>query len=373
MSMQMLSVPGNVSGTTVGGPNMLHESCGLSQTGPEQVYEVIAPQAGTMQLTLNSPQDLGISVRTTCADVLSELGCEDSSIGGSPEVLLVNVQANQSLAVVVDGYSSSNMGTFSLDVEMVPPETTCSNFEDDDMDSLADCEDPDCQATATCTAGSTQVGGACTAASECVANASDPLCLDEAGMNWPNGYCSEFCNLSNDDCSGSGLCFDPALPSGNGICLQGCTSNGDCSTGYSCQTITGASSTVCFPESCSNVTTIMAGNTAGDTSNGYASNKAPSCISGSSGAPELVYAYTPTASGNLTVTLTSDPSTTPDLGFEVLTTCDDPSSQVACEDSHTGSTPETGTFAVTANTTYYIIVDGYYGDEGAFTLDLQLN
>lgn len=370
MAPTTLTLPSQVMGTTIGGTNVLHESCGASQTGPEAVYELTVPSTGTLLLTLNSSADLGVSVRTTCNNASSELECMDSQFGGEAEVLLVQVTQGQVLTVIVDGYSASEQSSFTLDAEMLQPESLCTDFVDNDLDTFIDCEDPNCQVTASCTPGAITVGNPCTANNQCVANMNDPVCINMGAMRFPNGYCSQFCNLTNDDCGSGGECYDPYLASGNGVCLETCTSNGDCSANYSCQTVPGATSTLCYPESCSNPTVISAGNTTGNTTTGYQSNKAPACILSSSYASELVYAYTPTSSGNLTITLTPDMTVLPDLGFQVLTSCTNAATQVVCKDDSSGV--ETATFAVTANTTYHIIVDGFLGDEGPFTLNLQL-
>ena len=59
------------------------------------------------------------------------------------------------------------------------------------------------------------------------------MCLRNA-QGFPNGYCSEFCDLAVDDCAGDAVCA-PLGISINGVCLDGCLGNGDCRPGYTCQ------------------------------------------------------------------------------------------------------------------------------------------
>lgn len=115
------------------------------------------------------------------------------------------------------------------------PETLCEDNLDNDGDDLVDCEDPKaCQSTPACTPGNKGVGQPCTKANECSANANDPVCLDPTFWGFPSGYCSQYCDLSIDDCGFGGLCVEAGLLSGNGVCLDTCTTNAECQAGYSC-------------------------------------------------------------------------------------------------------------------------------------------
>jgi hypothetical protein len=62
-----------------------------------------------------------------------------------------------------------------------------------------------------------------------------------------DGYCSEFCKLTANDCTGGGYCSNLlGLASGNGVCLDPCTSLSDCRPGYSCEP-TGTGASACVP------------------------------------------------------------------------------------------------------------------------------
>jgi hypothetical protein len=119
-------------------------------------------------------------------------------------------------------------------------ETTCEDFADNDNDGLVDCEDnTSCKTLAACTPGNTPTGGACNTANQCQANNTDPFCINDGDLNidFPGGYCSQFCNLAANDCGGDGVCVSINLPSGNGLCFDGCTTDANCRAGYSCQAI----------------------------------------------------------------------------------------------------------------------------------------
>ncbi len=121
----------------------------------------------------------------------------------------------------------------------IPPESgaLCSNIGDDDSDLLTDCEDPsDCQLGPECTPGSGAVGDPCTLNNQCGSQTgSDPLCMTQNWFGYPNGYCSEFCNPSANDCPAGSVCGDFfGFPSGAGSCFKSCVSSTDCPPGLFC-------------------------------------------------------------------------------------------------------------------------------------------
>jgi hypothetical protein len=133
-------------------------------------------------------------------------------------------------------------------------ETFCEDFTDNDGDSLVDCEDPTaCQTLPACTPGNTSTGGTCATANQCQANNTDPFCINDGDLNinFPGGYCSQFCNVAANDCGDDGVCVNINLASGNGLCLDGCTINNNCRVGYSCQAI-GAARVCILSENCTN-------------------------------------------------------------------------------------------------------------------------
>ncbi len=141
--------------------------------------------------------------------------CEDYGLGSG------NLKCNSYCSIVVSGCGSTE----------VLVEAICEDFSDDDNDGYLDCDDSDCQPTASCVPGVKKVGADCFAQNECAATSkSDPVCL----FDWPDGYCSEFCDLMNDDCPAGAVCANLGL-SVNGVCLDSCTVDADCRSNYSCQ------------------------------------------------------------------------------------------------------------------------------------------
>jgi hypothetical protein len=153
--------------------------------------------------------DLGLSFSGVCLD-----GC------------LTDADCRPNYACVDKGYSSK--------VCMLSPETDCSNYADEDLDSRIDCEDSDCQGTPACTGGSKAVGQPCTDHAECYAVGGDPLCLSGLQYGFPDGYCSEFCYFMND-CGPGALCSTWFFfPSGAGTCMDTCVADAQCRPGYAC-------------------------------------------------------------------------------------------------------------------------------------------
>jgi hypothetical protein len=121
---------------------------------------------------------------------------------------------------------------------------------------------------------------------------------------------------------------------------------------------------------CSNPTPLTIGTTVdGDTSRGQDHGPGLNCMQNAQ-APDLVYVVVPDTDGTLVLSLTSDW----DGGLYVRTTCDDPSSELACEDVLGENATEVLQLPVTGGVTYYVYVDGYTSDSyGPYELtsDLQ--
>lgn len=151
-SPTVLTLPSTVTGNTSGQPDAQTGSCENGGTG-EVVFEVTAAATGTLHLTLQSSADMGLYVRTTCTDELSELGCIDDELGGSPEELFVPVTQGDVVYVVVDGYETGRESAFTLQAEAVVE--VCDDQIDNDGDGGADCDDSDCSSTPGCDTGPT--------------------------------------------------------------------------------------------------------------------------------------------------------------------------------------------------------------------------
>ena len=111
-------------------------------------------------------------------------------------------------------------------------------------------------------------------------------------------------------------------------------------------------------------TTTGANDTSGQTSD------LGTCFLGTWPGVDLIYAVTPTVSGQLQATLEATYN-----GHYLLarSECPGATEDLAC-DAHQGSgSPDQISFAVTAGTLYYVRVDSYQSTAGGFTLTLTLN
>lgn len=103
--------PAVTSGDTSGDDDDLNASCG-GVGGPDRVIEFTSTAAGTYTFdTLGSSFDTKIAVYSDCA---TELACNDD-FGGLQSSLSLDMNANQTVLVVVDGYGG-NVGAWVLNI-----------------------------------------------------------------------------------------------------------------------------------------------------------------------------------------------------------------------------------------------------------------
>ncbi len=145
------------------------------------------------------------------------------------------------------GYGCVDKG-LAQKVCLVKPEDLCEDFSDNDLDELVDCADPDCQATATCSSmGDLATGQPCLTTTECFSNANDPVCLSALNVGWPDGYCSQFCDMALNDCGAGAICTSNFVSNfATPVCLDTCATTAGCRTNYTCQNI-GLPMKVCVP------------------------------------------------------------------------------------------------------------------------------
>jgi hypothetical protein len=120
---------------------------------------------------------------------------------------------------------------------------------------------------------------------------------------------------------------------------------------------------------CANPRPLAVGTTvSGDTGGGTDHGPGVGCMQNSQ-SPDLVYAVVPDADGTLVLSLTS----AWDGGLYVRTTCDDPGTELACQDVLGENATEVLELGVTGGTTYYVWVDGYTSDSyGSYELTSEL-
>ncbi len=247
--LPLSSVPGDGLGDTTGRPHAHQASCSSATPGEtSRSSSVVAPATGTLSLDMEnfSSANFSVSVRTDCETDGSEIGCTNTpNPNAFGDITLgVPVTMGQTYYLMVQGMTPADFGEFDLTVDMTLPESICDDLVDNDFNGYTDCDDPSCQVTPACVPGTTPTGSTCTVNTDCTANANDPVCLNN--LEFPGGYCSEFCNLTADDCSPGNVCYGGLMLSKDGVCLHGCTADTDCNTaaGYSCGDL-GLSTKVC--------------------------------------------------------------------------------------------------------------------------------
>jgi hypothetical protein len=162
--------PGTAAGDTRSHTHQTEGTC-ITGEAPEAYYIITPARTGMLDLTLESVADLGLYVRSACADAGTEIGCADTGTGGEVETLSVPVTEGQPVWVIVDGYAVEDAGAFTLSAESRaitcgdgrvegdetcdPPDSVtctpecqgipeiCNDGADNDGDLLTDCEDAD--------------------------------------------------------------------------------------------------------------------------------------------------------------------------------------------------------------------------------------
>lgn len=102
-----LSLNTVVTGEIAGRPDLYTPSCGYG-AGPDALFRITAPQAGTLTVTLDqvvgdASADLALLALDDCGapSGVSELGC--SSVYEPAEVSTLDVKKNETVFFVVDG------------------------------------------------------------------------------------------------------------------------------------------------------------------------------------------------------------------------------------------------------------------------------
>jgi len=112
------TIPAGVPTAYVGvtaGSSTVEGSCG-GEVAPEAVLEWTAPQAGMYRISTNgSDYDTLLYVRDgSCSG--PELDCDDDGGDGFQSEIVLDLDADQTITIVVDGYSS-NQGAYILDID----------------------------------------------------------------------------------------------------------------------------------------------------------------------------------------------------------------------------------------------------------------
>ena len=302
-------------GSTEGRENTQEASCASSARSPDQVFEFEAIFDGTLDIELTSPDgaagyDTALHVRAdACADAEAELACNDDAGGTRRSFLSIDMVAGTTYFIVVDGWSTTNSGPFTL----VVTESISVGFGDA-------CDFP---------------GAACSDGTECV----EGTCL------FPTAAAAEACDLEEPTYCEIGLACDGATA----LCVDA----GTCARPNSFE------ESGWFDEDSGTWRVI------GDTTD-EAGAETGTC--GSTGtAADYVYSWTAPADGEVVLAMTGDYDT---ALYVRMDTCAD-GDEVDCNDDGDGGVGTSDlTFDATGGTEYFIFADGWSGNEGAYIIDL---
>ncbi len=262
-----------VSGTTASSTNHLSAYQGLawSLMGPDVAYELLAENDAlvtlTLHITASGPPDLALLVleddgQGGCGPTQAIAASDyvQSSSSNPPEVITFHAQANHLYHVLVDGYRTTDSGSFTLradcEVECPAGLTDCHGVCVDTSNDPLNCGDCDsiCQfpnAQATCSAGACQLGPCASGYANCNPSPTDG-CETELGTTENCSACGDACHFQNAQatCQG-GACQMGTCLSGHDDC-NGSTADG-CEADLSSDATCGSCNVSCTePEFCAN-------------------------------------------------------------------------------------------------------------------------
>jgi hypothetical protein len=245
--------PAVATGTTVGGGNDFKRgSCG-NTSAEDRAYLWTPPADGTYIFdTLGSGYSAQLRVITPFNDSSPDRDCEGTGLicsfpghADDPRYPLF-VIGGSTVVIVIDGFDTSEVGNFVLNIEQITDEADfCENNRDDDNDTLTDCADvDDCEGQrcdtqfecteSTCSAGSCVPGNpkVCESLNPCKVNGA---CVEGSGCVFedaPEGTSCDDSNTctTNDNCQ-SGICQAGGFvdcEDGNPCTEDICNSGGGC-------------------------------------------------------------------------------------------------------------------------------------------------
>jgi cysteine-rich repeat protein len=299
-----------------------------AETGREYTYSFVASSSSAVRLSLSgltSDLDVFVIGGTDCVD--------ENCTSYGDDAVTFNAVAGETYHVVVDGYLGA-AGPYSLSVE-------CGACGDGTLDPSEACDD-----------GNTNSGDGCSAT--CVLEACGNGTLD-AGEQCDDGDavscdgCSDTCAI--EECGNGTLDCGETCDDSNTTAGDGCDSLCQVEGGECTEALTlgcGASDSW---------STSLFGST--DVVDSY------SCISWNESGPEYTYSFTAPSTGDVTASLTNLDG----IDLDVFVIGD---SLAGCASSNcTSFGNSSATFSAIAGETYYVVVDGFNGAEGNYTVDLS--
>lgn len=142
------------------GSSLLTAGC-TSASGPEHVYRLnVAARTGVVLDITAAEFDTVLSVRRVCTDPMTNVACNDDRGGGITRSFIRTVLDPGEYFVIVDGYSSSASGSYTLAVSSFTPATN------------SDCSGATALMAGSTVMGDTRTGG--NPSSACLASSNGP-------------------------------------------------------------------------------------------------------------------------------------------------------------------------------------------------------
>ncbi|MEM6958785.1 MAG: hypothetical protein AAF645_24090 [Myxococcota bacterium] len=116
----MLRSGRSVSGTTAGERNSFEATCAGNAASGDRVYRIRLTRRSDIDLRLQGSHDAALHIRRDCQDSTTELACNDDD-GQATNSRITTTLDRGTYYVVVDGFSSGNEGTFTLNYETGSP------------------------------------------------------------------------------------------------------------------------------------------------------------------------------------------------------------------------------------------------------------
>ena len=139
-------------GATGGHASQLTPSCATAGSGAEVTFQFTAKGSGLLDVELAAPNaDLNLSVRRSCTDGATELGCSENAAGvGASERLRLPIVQGATVFIVVDGTGAGQAGRYTLTA--LSRTTTCGDGIRDDSEA---CDDGNTSSADGCSSGCT--------------------------------------------------------------------------------------------------------------------------------------------------------------------------------------------------------------------------
>ena len=311
------------SGDTSVDANVTRGTCSSTVTdaAPETVHSLLLPYDAEVSFDLVSDFDSVLYVRTACTDTATERACVDFAGIDYPE--LGPLTMGTRLFVFADGYGAGT-GTYTLTGSL--RRTLALGAVCDSASTTARCG-----AGLVCHVTGTGTAGTC-AAQVCGDSTTEGTEQCDDGAVLPGDGCAADCSLE-DQGAGGDTCAVPRtltlVPAGVGV-----------------RAAAGSGTTL-----------------------GLAADVTGACGSTAT-SPDVVYTFTLAVASSVTVDVT------PESGFDAVVyvrgtagmACDVAGGEVDCTDGGASGGAESLVLPALAAGTYYVIVDGYLGDSGAYDL-----